>query len=55
MSSTTHQAPSTAAVLYVALELSAKEWLLTMSTSPTATRPRARAARRSWRGGACVG
>jgi len=42
MSSTTHQAQSTAAVLYVAFELSAKEWLLTMSTSLDAKRQRAR-------------
>ena len=42
MSSTTHQAQSTAAVLYVAFELSAKEWLLTMSVAPHAKRQRAR-------------
>ena len=35
-------AESTAAALYVAMELSAKEWLLTMSTAPEATRRRAR-------------
>jgi transposase len=40
--STTHRPESTAAVLYVALELSAKEWLLTMSTGPDARRRRAR-------------
>jgi transposase len=42
MSSTTHQAQSTAAVLYVGFELSAKEWLLTMSTSLDAKRQRGR-------------
>ena len=34
MTSTTHQAESTAPALYVALELSTKEWWLTMGTSP---------------------
>jgi transposase len=43
MSSTTHQRESTASVmLYVALELSTKEWVLTMSTAPGAKRQRAR-------------
>jgi transposase len=40
MTSATHQAESTTATLYVALELSTKEWWLTMSPSP---------AMRSWR------
>lgn len=39
---TTHRAESTAAAWYVALELSAKEWLLTMSTGPDGRRQRAR-------------
>lgn len=43
MDRTTHQHESTApAVLYVALELASKEWLLTMSIAPDATRQRAR-------------
>ena len=42
MTSTTHRNESTAAALYVAIELSAKEWLLTMSTAPDAKRQRAR-------------
>jgi len=42
MSSTTHRQESTAAALYVACELSTKEWLLTMSTAPDARRQRAR-------------
>ena len=42
MTSTTHRPESTAAALYVACELSAKEWLLTMSTAPDAKRQRAR-------------
>ena len=42
MTSTTHQAECTAATLYVACELGAKEWLLTMSVSPGAPRLRAR-------------
>lgn len=42
MTSTTHRHESTAAALYVAFELSTKEWLLTMSTGPAATRARAR-------------
>ena len=42
MTSTTHRPESTAAALYVALELSAKEWLLTMSTGPDGRRQRAR-------------
>ena len=42
MSSTTHQAQSTAAVLSAAFELSAKEWLLTMSPSLDGSRQRAR-------------
>lgn len=40
--STTHQQESTAAALYVGLELSAKEWLLTMSHSAEGKRYRAR-------------
>lgn len=39
---TTHQAESTAAVLYVALELASREWLLTMSSDPEAKRHRVR-------------
>ena len=42
MTSTTHQAECTAATLYVACELGAKEWLLTMSVGPGAPRQRAR-------------
>jgi transposase len=42
MSSPTHPVQSTAAVWYVAFELSAKEWLLTMSGAPHAKRQRAR-------------
>jgi transposase len=42
MTSTTHRHESTAAALYVAVELSAKEWLLTMSTGPDRRRERAR-------------
>ena len=41
MSDTTHRQESTAAALYVAVELSAKEWLLTMSTGPAGRRHRA--------------
>ena len=42
MTSTTHRHESTAAALYVGIELSAKEWLLTMSVGPAARRYRAR-------------
>jgi transposase len=42
MTNTTHQAKSTAAALYVACELSATEWLLTMSRATDAHRLRAR-------------
>jgi transposase len=42
MSDTTHRQESTAAALYVALELGAQEWLLTMSTGPDGRRQRAR-------------
>jgi len=43
MTNTTHRRESTAAAaLYVACELSAKEWLLTMSSAPDARRYRAR-------------
>lgn len=42
MCDTTHQAESTAATLYVACELSTKEWLLTMSTGPGMRRERRR-------------
>jgi transposase len=42
MTSTTHRQESTAAALYVAVELSATEWLLTMSTGPDGRRQRAR-------------
>jgi hypothetical protein len=42
MDSTTHQPESTAAALYVACELSTKEWLLTISTAADARRQRAR-------------
>jgi transposase len=42
MISTTHRHESTVAALYVAFELSAKEWLLTLSTAADAKRQRAR-------------
>mgnify|MGYP003576454833 CR=1 FL=1 len=42
MTSPTHRPESTAAALYVAVELSAKEWLLTMSVATDAKRQRAR-------------
>ena len=42
MSDTTHRQESTAAALYVAAELSAREWLLTMSTGPAGPRRRVR-------------
>lgn len=42
MDTTTHRQESTAAALYVALELSTKEWLLTMSAAPDGRRQRAR-------------
>jgi transposase len=42
MSNTTHRSESTAPALYVACELSTKEWLLTMSPAPAARRQRAR-------------
>jgi transposase len=42
MTSATHRPESTAAALYVACELSTKEWLLTMSTGPAARRCRTR-------------
>lgn len=42
MSSTTHRPECNADALYVAFELSTKEWLLTMSTGPAAARQRAR-------------
>jgi transposase len=42
MTSTTHPGKSIAAALYVAFELSTKEWLLTMSPAPDAARQRAR-------------
>lgn len=42
MRTTTHREESTAAALYVAGELSASEWLLTMSTGPDGRRSRAR-------------
>ena len=42
MTSTTHQEKSTASALYVAFELSTKEWLLTMTAAPDAKRHRAR-------------
>jgi transposase len=42
MTSTTHRHESSAAALYVAVELSAQEWLLTMSTGPDRRRERAR-------------
>ena len=42
MTSTTHRPESTAAAVYVACELSAKEWLLTMSAAPDGRRERAR-------------
>ena len=42
MTNTTHRQESTAAALYVACELSTKEWLLTISISPDGRRHRAR-------------
>ena len=42
MTSTAHRPESTAAALYVAIELSTKEWLLTMSTTPDGRRHRVR-------------
>ena len=42
MTSPAHRDESTAAVLYVAIELSATEWLLTMSSGPQAARQRLR-------------
>lgn len=42
MTSTTHRPESTAATLYVACELSTKEWQLTMSTGPDGRRQRSR-------------
>ena len=42
MDSATHRAECNATVLYVALELSTKEWLLTMSVSPASGRCRRR-------------
>jgi transposase len=42
MDITTHRQESTATALYVALELSTKEWLLTMSPAPDGRRQRAR-------------
>lgn len=42
MTSTTHRPECNAGALYVAFELSAKEWLLTMSTGPDGARHRAR-------------
>ena len=42
MTNTTHRHESTALVLYMACELSAKEWLLTMSIATDAKRQRAR-------------
>jgi transposase len=42
MTSTTHRQESTAAALYVACELSTKEWLVTMSVSPDGRQQRAR-------------
>lgn len=44
MTSTAHRPESTAAALYVAIELSTKEWLLTMSTTPDGRRQRVRVA-----------
>jgi len=42
MPSPTHQTESTAAVLYVSLELASQEWLMTMSSAPAAPRLRVR-------------
>src|SRR5262245_66638398 len=42
MTSTAHQRESTAAALYVGVELSAREWLLTMSSGPGGTPVRRR-------------
>jgi transposase len=42
MTSTTHPEQCSAEALYVALELSAQEWLLTMATGPASRRQRAR-------------
>ena len=44
MTNPAHRHESTAA-LYVAIELSTKEWLLTMSTAPDARRQRVRPGR----------
>lgn len=42
MRNTTHRHEFTASALYVACELGAKEWLLTMSAAPDGRRQRAR-------------
>ena len=49
MADQTQQRESTAVCLYVALELSAQEWLLTMTTALSARRIRVRVAPRAWR------
>jgi transposase len=49
MTDQTQQCESTAVCLYVALELSAQEWLLTMTTALSAGRVRARVAPKAWR------
>lgn len=49
MAKPTQQCESTAVSLYVALELSAQEWLLTMTTAQSARRVRVRVAPRAWR------
>jgi transposase len=49
MTNQTQQGESTAVCLYVALELSAHEWLLTITTALNARRVRVRVAPRAWR------
>ena len=49
MADQTQQRESTAVCLYVALELSAQEWLLTMTTALSARRIRVRVAPSAWR------
>ena len=49
MTNLTQPRESTAVCLYVALELSAQEWLLTMTTAPSARRLRVRVAPSAWR------
>jgi transposase len=49
MANQTQQGESTAVYLYVALELSAQEWLLTITTAQSARRLRVRVAPGAWR------